>query len=142
MRGRRCSSISGSHWLRATADNGCLQVLRGSHRVGLLPHDYRTPHFKGVFESDIPDFEVVTCEVDVGDVLLTMERVLHRSTPHTTNSVRWSLDVRYSRIGLPTGRENVPGFIARSQVNPERVAQSHHDWIRNYEMAGIDPIGN
>ena len=78
----------------------------------------------------------------MGDVLMTMERVLHRSTPHTTNSVRWSLDVRYSRIGLPTGRENVPGFIARSQVNPERVARSHRDWLRNYEMAGIDPVGN
>ena len=33
--------------VKATAENGCLQVLRGSHQVGLLPHDYRTPHFKG-----------------------------------------------------------------------------------------------
>lgn len=126
--------------VKATVDNGCLQVMRGSHRLGLLPHDYRTPTFHGIAESDLPDCEVVNCEVDPGDVLITMERVIHRSTPHRTKSARWSLDVRYCRIGLPTGRKNVPGFVARSRRNPETVAKSHHDWLRIYEEAGVDPV--
>ena len=128
--------------VNATADNGCLQVMRGTHKSGLFPHNYRNEFFHGINESDLPDAEIVTCEVDVGDVLMTMERILHRSTPHTINTVRWSLDIRYSRIGLPTGRENVPGFIARSQGNPESVAKSHHDWLRNFEEAGVDPVKN
>ena len=122
----------------ATAENGCLQVLAGSHRAGLLPHDHRVPRYHGVAEEDLPAGEVVTCEVAVGDALMTMERLLHRSLPHTTDSVRWSLDTRYSRTGLPTGRANKPGFIARSRKNPASVARSHLDWIRAFEEMGLD----
>ena len=124
-----------------TVENGCLQVMRGSHRLGLLPHDYRTASFHGIADGDLPDCEVINCEVDTGDVLMTMERVIHRSTPHQTKMVRWSLDLRYCRIGLPTGRKNVPGFVARSHNQPESVAKSHHEWLRIYEEAGIDPFG-
>lgn len=126
----------------ATGDSGCLQVIRGSHRVGLLPHDFRTAFFHGIADNDLPDGEIVTCEVFLGDVLITMERVIHRSTPHTRQIARWSLDIRYSRVGLPTGRKNVPGFVARSHDNPGRVAKSHHDWLRIFEEAGVDPVGN
>ena len=122
----------------ATAENGCMQVVRGSHRAGLLPHDHRESIYKGVSEADLPDGEIATCEVDVGDVLLTMERLLHRSIPNTSNTVRWSLDTRYSCIGLPTGRSYKPGFVARSRENPESVACSHHDWIKLFTEAGLD----
>ncbi len=124
--------------VKATAENGCMQVIRGSHRADLLPHDYRVSNYKGVAEADLPDGEIATCEVDVGDVLVTMERVLHRSIPNTSNIVRWSLDTRYSRIGLPTGRSQRPGFVARSRENPERVARSHHDWVKLFTEAGLD----
>ena len=128
--------------VNATADNGCLQVIRGSHRFGLLPHNYRTPFFHGIDKTDLPEGEIVTCELFAGDVLMTMERVVHRSTSHTKRTVRWSLDLRYSRTGLPTGRKNVPGFIARSRDDPESVAKSHHDWLRIFEEAGVDPVRN
>ena len=93
-------------------------------------------------EAYQPFIEELVEKVDVGDVLLTMERVLHRSTPHTIKSARWSLDVRYNRIGLPTGRKHVPGFVARSRSNPQSVAKSHRDWLRIFEEAGVDPIRN
>ena len=122
----------------ATAENGCMQVMRGSHRAGLLPHDHRVPLYHGVAESDLPEGEIVTCEVDVGDALMLMERMLHRSNPNASNTVRWSVDTRYSRIGLPTGRSSKPGFVARSHEDPESVAGSHHDWIKLYTDAGLD----
>ena len=122
----------------ATAENGCMQAMRGSHRAGLLPHDLRVPLYHGVAEADLPDGEIVACEVDVGDVLILMERMLHRSNPNVSNSVRWSVDSRYSRIGLPTGRSNKPGFVARSHEDPDSVARSHHDWIKLYTDAGLD----
>ena len=89
-------------------------------------------------EADMPDGEIVTCEVAVGDVLMTMERLLHRSIPNTSNTVRWSVDTRYNRIGLPTGRAHKPGFVARSRENPDSAAKSHHDWIRLFDEAGLD----
>ncbi len=124
--------------VKATAENGCMQVIRGSHRAGLLPHDARVSIYKGVAEADMPEGEVVTCQVDVGDALMTMERLLHRSIPNTSKTVRWSVDTRYSGIGLPTGRSGKPGFVARSREHPESVARSHHDWIKLFDEAGLN----
>ena len=122
----------------ATIANGCMEVMRGSHRLGLLPHGslISTPGHKGgkgIADTDLPPCEVVAGEVDVGDALMTTERLVHRSIPNRSDTVRWSVDTRYNQIGLPTGRENVPGFVARSHKHPERVAQSHHDWNRLFE---------
>ena len=85
-----------------------------------------------------PAGEVITCEVDVGDVLLTMERVVHRSLTNKTDGVRWSIDSRYCGLGLPTGRNEVPGFVARSDQDPQRITQSHEEWIRLFTDSEID----
>ena len=123
-------------WLtlvQATEENGCMQVIRGSHRFNLINHNFQdqTPGHtggKGISDIELPPGDVVTAEMDVGDILLTSERVVHRGLPNRADTVRWSVDTRYSQIGLPTGRANVPGFVARSQENPERIAKSHYDW--------------
>lgn len=127
-------------WLplaKAYEENGCMQVIRGSHRYNLIAHDFneQTPGHtggKGISEDELPPGDIFTAELDVGDILLTSERVVHRGLPNKSETVRWSVDTRYSQIGLPTGRENVPGFIARSQKNPESVALSHHDWNQEF----------
>jgi len=127
----------------ATAENGCLQVLAGSHRFGQLPHerwtddqDHSAP--VGIAEADLPEGQIITCEVDVADVLLTMERVVHRSISNTSDTVRWSVDSRYCCIDMPTGRTGVPGFVARSQRDRQRVAQSYEDWIQLFADAQVD----
>ncbi|MCY3992348.1 MAG: phytanoyl-CoA dioxygenase family protein [Caldilineaceae bacterium] len=135
-----------NYWIplvSATEQNGCMQVIPGSHLEGLIAHDLwlETPGHKGargIADADLPASGVVTCEVDPGDVLITMERLVHRSIPNRSQTVRWSVDTRYSRIGLPTGRSKVPGFVARSRQHPDRVARSHHDWIQNLADAGLD----
>ncbi|RKU30280.1 hypothetical protein C6497_04795 [Candidatus Poribacteria bacterium] len=127
-------------WLplaQAHEENGCMQVIRGSHKFDLIAHNFheQTPGHtggKGISEQELPPGDIITTELDVGDILLTSERVVHRGLPNTSETVRWSVDTRYSQIGLPTGRESVPGFIARSHKNPESVAKSHHDWNREF----------
>ena len=127
-------------WLplvKAYQENGCMQVIRGSHRFNLIAHNYQeqTPGHtggKGISEAELPTGDIVTAELDVGDVLLTSERVVHRGLPNRGKTVRWSVDTRYSQIGLPTGRAQVPGFVARSRKNPESIAKSHDDWNRNF----------
>jgi hypothetical protein len=53
--------------------------------------------------------------------------------PNFSDHIRWSLDIRYSDPRLPTGRDSIPGFIARSIESPESIAKSHHDWLKLFE---------
>ena len=126
--------------VQATTANGCMEVLRGSHRIGLLPHNDHQPMYHGIADADLPPCEAVTCEADVGDVVFTAQLLVHHSLPNRSDTVRWSVDSRYSRIGLPTGRAKVPGFVARSCETPQSIARSHHEWIRLLTEAGVDPL--
>ena len=121
-----------------TAENGCLQVLRGSHRQDLVAHNLHQSGSKGalgILEEELPLGDVVTAAMDAGDALLTMERLVHRSLPNRSDTVRWSIDTRYCQIGLPTGRPQVPGFVARSRQNPDSVAHSIDDWRQTLASA-------
>ena len=122
----------------ARVEHGCMEMIRGTQSGQLLAHDGQTvlPDGRlnaGIKEENLPPGEVVAGELNVGDVLLTAERLVHRSLPNTSSIVRWSVDTRYSALGLPTGRADVPGFVARSQQHPERVARSADDWNRAAE---------
>lgn len=111
----------------ATVENGCMEVIAGSHRAGLIEH-VRIRNYWGIAEDRLPPGEQVACPVRVGGVLLVQHKTVHRSIPNHSDHVRWSLDLRYSDPGMPTGRD-VPGFIARSRTNPASVARSHLDWL-------------
>ena len=65
--------------------------------------------------------------------MLIQHKTIHRSIPNHSDHIRWSLDLRYSDPAQPSGRDGVPGFIARSQANPESVAQSVDDWLALFE---------
>ena len=121
-----------------SVENGCLQLIQGSHKFGLFPHGQQdlTPDHTGnigIADDHLPSGKIIAAEMSVGDVLLSTERLVHRGLPNRSNMVRWSIDTRYSQIGLPMGRRNVPGFIARSHQVPENVAQSHSDWNQAFK---------
>ena len=97
-------------FIDATAENGCMQVIRGGHRGRrVFPHHHhrRIGHPKSWYlyieDEDLPAGEVMTCEVPMGGALFHMQLTPHRSTPNTTNRVRWSVDFRYQRPGEPMG---------------------------------------
>jgi ectoine hydroxylase-related dioxygenase (phytanoyl-CoA dioxygenase family) len=82
--------------------NGCLQVVAGSHRLGVVDHhtEEREGKFLEVLDELIEDSRIVTCPMEVGDALVFHNLTLHRSLPHTTsNIVRWAIDIRYLRDG-------------------------------------------
>jgi phytanoyl-CoA hydroxylase len=115
----------------STKENGCLEVIPGSHHnyvehvSGLGP----AGNFKGISDDHLPSEEPVCCPVPRGGVLLLQHRTIHRSVTNVSDTVRWSLDLRYSDPSQPTGRDGVPGFIARSEREPGRVAGSLEDWL-------------
>ena len=85
-------------------------------------------NFKGIPDEHLPPGEQVPCEIAVGGVLLIMHKTLHRSIPNRSDHIRWSLDLRYSDPAMPTGRDSVPGFIARSAADPGAVCTGVEQW--------------
>ena len=103
--------------------NGCLQVISGSHKRGLRPahHDENR---RLVPMEDIESWgEVQNVHMKVGDVLVFGNLTFHRSLENTSEDIRWSIDLRYSPTDSPLEwlLQKWPGFIARSQQQPETV---------------------
>ena len=104
-----------------TAENGALQVVRGSHKLErVLPHhlESHVGHPKSWYlfikDEDLQDAQIVTCEMRKGSVLWLSNMMIHRSTENYSDIVRWSADLRYQRPGQPTG------FAPGSKLPPMR----------------------
>ena len=97
--------------------NGCLQIVPGSHKQGLRPC-HRDENGRLVPVEDIESWgEVQNMHMQVGDVLVFGNLTFHRSLENTSEDIRWSVDLRYSPTGSPLEwlLEKWPGFIARSE---------------------------
>ncbi len=78
---------------RATKENGCLQVLRGSSKMGRIEHG-RTGGQTGAdlerIEQIEKRLELVYVELEPGDVLYFHCNTLHRSDQNRSENPRWS----------------------------------------------------
>ena len=79
---------------QATTANGCLQVLRGSHRIGRVDH-IKVGDQVGADPERVQgaraNHELVHCEMDSGDALFFHANLLHRSDRNLSDQPRWSL---------------------------------------------------
>lgn len=81
--------------------NGCLMVMPGSHKMGILEHDMETLG-KRHFPSYVFDREVRYVEMMRGDILLFHSLLLHSSSLNMSSTPRFSIQARYSAISAPT----------------------------------------
>jgi hypothetical protein len=79
---------------------GCLMVMPGSHKLGVVPHDKPLLGKKFV-PSTIFERPVHYVEMKRGDMLFFNSLLLHSSSLNLSNRLRWSVQARYSRIGDP-----------------------------------------
>ena len=123
----------------ATVENGCLEVIAGSHR-DLKPHgplpDYPSPE-RGILTEHLPPGDRLACPVQKGGAVMFQHKTAHRSFPNRTDRIRWSIDIRYSDPAQPTGRAEIPGLLVRSRTHPESVLRSHLDWQKLWQH--LDP---
>ena len=107
----------------ADAENGCLQVVPGSHRGDLLTHcpgmEASSPSGLQIPESQFEVGKAVPVPLKKGDVLFMTKFTIHSSLPNNSDRIRWSFDLRYNPIGHSTGRTSFPGFVARSRSKPD-----------------------
>lgn len=91
---------------RSDRHNGCLQVVRGSHRLGRLDHVQVTEKQNAAdpshMEHILKRYETVPCELDPGDVLIFHCNTLHRSDQNRSPDRRWTLIVCYNAVSNDT----------------------------------------
>lgn len=88
----------------ATRENGCLQVIRGSHHLGRIEHgkagDQTGADVERVNEA-LRHLELVHCEMRPGTALFFHCNLLHRSDQNRSSKPRWSLISCYNAARNP-----------------------------------------
>lgn len=84
---------------RANKKNGCLQVLKGSHKIGRINHG-STGEQVGADMNRVnaaaDSMDLVYVELEPGDTLFFHGNLLHKSDPNTSDSARFSLISAYN----------------------------------------------
>jgi ectoine hydroxylase len=80
---------------RATRENGCLQVLRGSHHAGRVDHGVLPGEQVGADPKRVEQMrkhcELVYAEMEPGDGLFFHANVMHRSDQNRSPDRRWTV---------------------------------------------------
>ena len=119
----------------ATLENGCLQVLPGSHKMGLFTHVWNEAGLVVPPELQPQGLTPEVLPIRAGGVILFHNYTLHSAQPNESDTVRWSFDLRYHDIYQPTGRPYYPAFLVRSRMRPEACKIDYETWCKRWEFA-------
>ena len=107
-----------------TRENGCLQVLKGSHKLGRIEHG-RYGDQTGADPERTAEatkvMETVFVELDPGDTLYFHSNLLHRSDQNTSDSQRWSLICCYNTKHNNPYKESHHPFYQPLEKLPDRA---------------------
>ncbi len=113
---------------RAEKRNGCLQVLRGSHKIGRIDHGTFGEQ-KGADPQRVSEaakrYELVYCEMEPGDALFFHSNLLHCSSKNESDAPRWSLiccyNTRHNDPIVQNGRH--PNYSELELWDDDRVSK-------------------
>jgi ectoine hydroxylase len=112
----------------ATRENGCLQVLRGSHELGRIDHvltgDQAGADMERVLEVE-KRLELVYVEMDAGDVIFFHANLLHRSDQNKSDKPRWSMIYCYNAArNDPYKEAHHPRYTPLSKVPDSAIREA------------------
>ena len=88
----------------ATLENGCLWVVPGSHKDGVVEHgSYGGQCPKSMGPPDMVAEGAIACPVKAGDMLLFSAELWHHSKENRTDQIRRAFIVSYQEATVPRG---------------------------------------
>ncbi len=111
---------------RATKENGCLQVLRSSHRMGRIDHIKRGDQTGADMErvnAALQRMELVHVEMEPGSAVLFHGNTLHRSDQNISEKPRWAFICCYNtRSNDPYKEGRHPQYSPLQRIAANDVA--------------------
>jgi ectoine hydroxylase len=113
---------------RASKQNGCLQVIRGSHHLGRIEHilsgDQAGADPERV-ERILERLELVHVEMEPGDTLFFHANLLHRSDQNQSANPRWSMICCYNAArNNPYKESHHPRYTPLEKVPDAAILQA------------------
>jgi ectoine hydroxylase len=114
---------------RANRENGCLQVLRGSHLVGRVDHGVLPGEQVGAdlrrVEEMKKQLELVHVELEPGDGLFFHANVMHRSDQNRSPNRRWTVLFCYNAArNNPYMEHHHPQYTPLAKVDDDAIRKA------------------
>jgi ectoine hydroxylase-related dioxygenase (phytanoyl-CoA dioxygenase family) len=105
---------------KANKENGCLQVIKGSHKLGRVNHGFSGEQVGAdmvMVNNALKTMELVYCEIEPGDALFFHSNLLHRSEANLSDYPRWSIISCYnSQSNLAYNEQSTAWKVAVDMV--------------------------
>ena len=109
----------------ATRENGCLQLLKGSHRMGRIEHGRfgsQTGADPERVEMAMQRLERVYCEMAAGDAVFFHGNTLHSSDANLSDKPRWGLICCYNtRHNNPYNDSHHPSYTPLIKLDDSAI---------------------
>jgi hypothetical protein len=120
---------------RATRENGCLQVLKGSHHMGRIEHGVVADQTGADMErvrAAMDRLDLVHCEMEPGDAVFFHANLLHASAPNKSDHPRWALICCYNAArNDPYKESRHPSYTPLHKVEDTAIKE-----VGRRELAG------
>jgi hypothetical protein len=112
---------------RSTRENGCLQVIRGSHALGRLEHilsGEQAGADPARVEQVLQRLDLVHVEMEAGDGIFFHANLLHRSDQNRSDQPRWSMICVYNAArNDPYMESHHPRYTPLVKVADSRIRE-------------------
>lgn len=108
----------------ANKENGCLQVIKGSHKLGRVNHGFAGEQVGADMEmvnNALQTMDLVYVELEAGDGLIFHSNTLHRSEANLSDSPRWSIISCYSSQSNLAYKETSTSWKTPVEVVPDEA---------------------
>jgi ectoine hydroxylase-related dioxygenase (phytanoyl-CoA dioxygenase family) len=119
----------------ANKANGCLQVIKGSHKLGRVNHGFAGEQVGAdmvMVDNALKTMELVYSELQAGDALFFHSNLLHRSEANLSEFPRWSIISCYNSQSNLAYNETSTAWKVPVDVVPD-------DAILNWD---VEPLAN
>jgi hypothetical protein len=127
---------------QATIENGCMQVIKGSHKLGRINHilsgDQAGADMERVEEAK-KRLDLVHVTMEPGDALFFHSNTLHASDANESDHPRWAMICCYNAASNdPYKDSHHPRYTKLEKVEDDRILAIGHDHANRMQTEFAD----